>query len=171
MALETSGAASLVVGLLIMMFSVRLRSEKCQPSASDGGPSLLTIALAAPGAGRRTAQRLAEVAVQDELLVVCTGSGAPAVVAELRRRLPRHDVVALDISSSAGIMGHHAVVLNELLEIGSLPVVAVPAGQGTDVAAQLSDLLQADRVLRTAGRADLREVWRRGDRYLVDTNH
>jgi len=169
-ALETAGAASLVVGLLVMMFSVRLRPEKHRPATSDGEPSLLTIALAAPGAGRRAAQRLAEVAVQDELLVVCTGSGAPAVVAELRRRLPRHDVVALDISSPVGVQGHHAVVLNDLLEIGSLPVVAVPASQGSDVAAQLSDLLQADRVLRTAGRADLREVWRRGDRYLVDTS-
>lgn len=171
MALETAGAASLVVGLLAIMFSARLRSEKHRPSTSDGGASLLTIALAAPGAGRPAAQRLADVAVQDELLVVCTGSGASAVVAELRRRLPRHDVVALDISSPAGIVGHHAVVLNDLLEIGSLPVVAVPARQGTDVAAQLSDLLQADRVLRTAGRADLREVWRRGERHLVDTSH
>src|SRR5689334_9759953 len=144
-----------------MMFAVRLRPEKHRPAPSDGEPSLLTIALAAPGAGRRTAQRLAQVAVQDELLVVCTGSGAPAVVAELRRRLPRHDVVALDISSSVGVQGHHAVMLNDLLEIGSLPVVAVPARQGSDVAAQLSDWLQADRVLRTAGRADLFEVWRR----------
>jgi hypothetical protein len=152
------------------MFSVHLRPEKHRPAPSDGEPSLLTIALAAPGAGRRAAQRLAAVAVQDELLVVCTGSGAPAVVAELRRRLPRHDVVALDISSSVGLQAHHAVVVNELLEIGSLPVVAVPARQGSDVAAQLSDLLQADRVLRTAGRADLREVWRRADRYLVDTS-
>jgi hypothetical protein len=170
-ALETAGAASLAVGMLVMMFSDRLRPEKQPAATADGDPSLLTIALAAPGAGRRAAQRLADVAVRDELLVVCTASGAPAVVAELRRRLPRHDVVALDISSSAGVLGHHAVVLNELLEIGSLPVVAVPARHVTDVAAQLSDYLQADRVLRTARAADLREVWRRDERSLVDTNH
>jgi hypothetical protein len=169
-ALETAGAASLAVGLLVMMFSVRLRSEKCQPSTSDGGPSLLTIALAAPGVGRRATQRLAEIAVHDELLVVCTGSGAPAIVDRLRRRLPRHDVVALDIASPAGVQGHHAVVINDLLEIGSLPVVAVPARNATDVAAQLSDFLRADRVLRAAGRADLLEVWRRSDRHLVDTS-
>jgi hypothetical protein len=169
-ALETAGPASLAVGLLVMMFSALLRSEKRRPSASDGGPSLLTIALAAPGAGRRSTQRLAEVAVQDELLVVCSGSGAPAIVTELRRRLPRHDVVALDISSAAGVQGHHAVVLNDLLEIGSLPVVAVPARHATDVAAQLSDFLGADRVLRAAGRTELREVWRRTDRHLVEAS-
>jgi hypothetical protein len=169
-ALETAGAASLAVGLLVMMFSVRLRSEKRRPSTSDGGPSLLTIALAAPGVGRRATQRLAEVAVHDELLVVCTGSGAPTIVSELRRRLPRHDVVAIDISSAMGVQGHHAVVINDLLEIGSLPVVAVPARHATDVAAQLSDFLRADRVLRAAGRTELHEVWRRTDRHLVDTN-
>jgi hypothetical protein len=169
-ALETAGAASLAVGLLVMMFSGRLRAEKRRPSTSDGGPSLLTIALAAPGVGRRAGQRLAEVAVHDELLVVCTGSGAPAIVAELRRRLPRHDVVALDISSATGIEGHHAIVLNDLLEIGSLPVVAVPARNAADVAVQLSDFLCADRVLRAAGRSDLLEVWRRTDRLLVDTS-
>jgi hypothetical protein len=58
--------------------------------------------------------------------------------------------------------------VNEFLEIGSLPVVVVPARAVAEVAAQLSDVLQADRVLRMSGRADLREVWRRPRLRLVD---
>jgi MFS transporter, NNP family, nitrate/nitrite transporter len=138
------------------------------PFTPDDDSAQLTIAIVGLLASRRAVQRLSELAVNDELLVVASGSGAPAMVAGLRRQLPRHDVVSLDIAVSSGVLGQHTLAVNEFLEIGSLPVVVVPARAVAEVAAQLSDFLRADRVMRMSGRADLREVWRRAERRLVD---
>jgi hypothetical protein len=55
-------------------------------------------------------------------------------------------------------------VLDQFLEIGSLPVVATPVSAVDDVTAVLSSCLRADRVLRMhrpVEGVDLRQVWRR----------
>jgi hypothetical protein len=166
---ETAAStASLAVGLLIMMFAATRMRRATGPLTPDADSAQLTIAVVGLLASRRAVQRLSELAVNDELLIVASGSGAPAMVAGLRRQLPRHDVVSLDVAASSGVLGQHTLAVNEFLEIGSLPVVVVPARAVAEVAAQLSDFLQADRVLRMSGRTDLREVWRRADRRLVD---
>jgi len=169
-AVETAAStASIAVGLLVMMIVATRMRRAAEPSTRDDGDSAqLTIAVVGMLASRRAVQRLSELAVNDELLVIASGLGASAMVAGLRRQLPRHDVVSLDITVSSGVLGDHTLVVNEFLEIGSLPVVVVPARAVAGVAAQLSDVLQADRVLRMSGRADLREVWRRADQPLVD---
>jgi len=114
--------------------------------------------------------RLAELAVEDELLVVY-GSGSRArsghsdVLAGLRGSLPRHHVVALHVDDDRGeALWQQAATLEEFLEDGSLPVVVTPASVVSDVTAGISSYLRADRVLRmsssTTG-AGVYQVWRR----------
>jgi hypothetical protein len=114
--------------------------------------------------------RLAELAVNDELVVVCGSSGhrsgphAPIVTAGLRDRLPRHDVVGLHIAAHAGALGRGAALVGEFLEIGSLPIVVTPTAVVGEVAERLSGHLGADRILKvscTTGGADLYHVWSR----------
>lgn len=116
------------------------------------------------------AVRLAEVAVNDELLVIygskerVAGPGAQEMVAGLRDHLPRHDIVALNVTPHTAVMGRHAAVVDEFLEIGSLPVVVTPVSSLRELTVRFSDYLRADRVLSvtcTTGGADLREVWHR----------
>ena len=115
--------------------------------------------------------RLAEIAVNDELLVVCGsnefqhGPDANVLTLGLRRRLPRHDVVALHVAPNAGAPRRAATLLSEFMEIGSLPLVVTPVAAVRDVVAELSSYLRADRVLSlscsTADGANLRQVWAR----------
>jgi hypothetical protein len=114
--------------------------------------------------------RLAQLAVNDELLVVYgaaarSAPGHHAVVSGLRRHLPRHRVVALHLDrQEPEVRGPAAAALEEYLDDGSLPVVVTPAAAVPDVAAELSSFVHADRVLRvrrTDGGADLHQVWRR----------
>jgi len=115
--------------------------------------------------------RLAELAVNDELLVVCGsnefqhGPDANVLTLGLRRRLPRHDVVALHVAPNAGAPRRAATLLSEFMEIGSLPLVVTPVAAVRDVVAELSSYLRADRVLSlscsTADGANLRQVWAR----------
>jgi hypothetical protein len=107
------------------------------------------------------AARLAQLAVDDELLVVY-GADRPGadrkVLAGLRTRLPRHDVVALSARPDL------APLLGRLLEAGSLPVVLTGAAAMHDLTAELASVVRADRVVRifrTATGADLYPVWRR----------
>ena len=111
---------------------------------------------------------LARLAVDDELLVVL-GSGSyrrrghDAVIAGLRGRLPRHDVVAVPFQRPGGDPGGAAAV-ERFLEAGSLPVVVTSAAAAHDVTAEISSYLRADRVLRTVRTTtgvDLDQVWRR----------
>ncbi|MEV6846320.1 hypothetical protein [Actinoplanes sp. NPDC051411] len=106
--------------------------------------------------------RLAEVAVDDELLVVFgaeRGAGKHrAMLAGLRTRLPRHDVVAVaarpDLARRLGF----------LLDAGSVPVVLTEVGAMRDLTAELACVVRADRVVRvfrTPGGADLYPVWKR----------
>jgi hypothetical protein len=102
---------------------------------------------------------LAALATEDELLVVL-GSGRRAAQHEilrgLRRRLPRHDVVALFVRHRHGDLPRDAARVERLLDRGSLPVViTAPAGLN-DVTSEIASYLRADRVLRTLG-----PVWER----------
>jgi hypothetical protein len=134
---------------------------------AGGGTSTVTVAAVHDWEAGRDAEavatRLAELAVDDELLVVfgADGPGRPAhraMVADLRQRLPRHDVVAL---AARPELGH---LLARLLEAGSLPVVLTDAGGMHDLTAQLACLVRADRVVRvfrTPTGAGLYPVWSR----------
>ena len=108
------------------------------------------------------ATRLAELAVDDELLVVFGAGGYArphrAMLAGLRLRLPRHDVVTLGAQPELGRL------LTRLLEAGSLPVVTTEADAMHDLTAQLASIVRADRVVQvfsTAIGADLYPVWQR----------
>jgi hypothetical protein len=116
--------------------------------------------------------RLAELAVNDELLVVYgsgsrlhPGPGHRAVMAGRRGRLPRHHVIALHVRHSvSGLRPDAVAALESLLEIGSLPVVITSAAAMHDVTAEVSSYVRADRVMRascTVSGADLYQVWRR----------
>jgi hypothetical protein len=114
--------------------------------------------------------RLAELAVNDEVLVVCGANDsrhspdADMLATGLRRRLPRHDVVALNIAPHDGAPHRIATLVSEFMEIGSLPVLVTPATGVRDIVAELSAQLRADRVLSLSCRAtgaDLRQIWAR----------
>jgi hypothetical protein len=110
--------------------------------------------------------RLAELAVNDELVVVYgrARSQHHAVVAGLRGRLPRHDIVDVHIRSQAEVRQNAGATLMRLLEDGSLPVVVTTMAAIDEVTAEIAGSLEADRVMRvfrtTAG-ADLYQVWHR----------
>ncbi|GID30418.1 hypothetical protein [Paractinoplanes brasiliensis] len=113
--------------------------------------------------------RLAELAADDELLVVCERAscirpGHDAVVTRLRGRLPRRDVFGLEVGGPGMETRRQAVTLKRALDAGSLPVVFTAPGVLHDVTAEISSLVRADRVLRvfgTGGGAELYQVWRR----------
>jgi len=111
--------------------------------------------------------RLATLATDQELLVVF-GSNARSVqhsmVADLRARLPRHEIVALRVRHRHGEMLRDAAAVERLLDAGSLPVVVTPVSAMLDVTAEIASYLRADRVLRvlrTLEGAELCQVWQR----------
>jgi hypothetical protein len=115
--------------------------------------------------------RLAGLAADDGLLVVFGSDGRTdphGLVAELRRRLPRHDVVAVAVQHGRERLLRYAAAVERLLDGGGVPVVITPAAVLHEVTAGIASYLRADRVLRTAGGADLRLVWRRGTRAGVN---
>jgi len=140
----------------------------------EASPTAMTVAVVSEsetwGTVDAVVSRLAQLAATDELLVV---HGAEArttlvqhpVVAGLRNQLPRHDVVTLHVGYDHGVLGREtAALLEQLLEVGSLPVVITPAVAVVDAAAEISSCLRADRVLRvssTTSGIDLDQVWRR----------
>jgi hypothetical protein len=140
----------------------------------EPGPATLTVAVVGEsetrwGAGPVVA-RLAELAVNDELVVVYgprgrSGTSHLALVDGLRERLPRHHVVGMRAGQhGAGLGRGEALLLDEFLDNGSLPVVVTPPSALYDVTAEVSSCLRADRVLRvyrTADGVDAHQVWRR----------
>ena len=114
-------------------------------------------------------ERLAELAVTDELLVVfgsasSVPAGEHAVVAGLRGHLPRYDVVAVNVGREGADVSRQVGVVERLLEAGTLPVVITAPGVVHDVTGAISSYVRADRVLRafhTATGAELHQVWRR----------
>lgn len=111
--------------------------------------------------------RLAEVATDDELLVVLGSSGRShqhAMVTDLRTLLPRHEVVAVRVRHRHGELLRGAATVERLLDDGSLPIVVTPVAAMHEVTAEIASYLRADRVLRvlhTDDGADLYQVWRR----------
>jgi hypothetical protein len=112
---------------------------------------------------RRMSARLAEVAADDELLVVL-GAGGHAVrdvvIAELRTLLPLHRVVTMPIRHRNAELLRDAAVVERLLDAGTLPVVVTPVAALHDVTAGIASYLRADRVLRVL-RTELHQVWQR----------
>lgn len=118
----------------------------------------MTIAVAGePRSGPDAAAmitRLARLAVNDELVVVFgsavpgSGMNADAVLAGLRDCLPRHDLVAIHLRPSPDLMAwRDGTMLGELMESGAVPMVITSAAAAPGVAAKLSALLHADRIL------------------------
>lgn len=97
--------------------------------------------------------RLAELAVDDEVLVVYGASeasptrGTECLVVGLRDRLPRYDIVALYMPLDAGSLSGNWAMVEQLMEIGNLPVVVTTSDVAVDVATELAAYLCADRVL------------------------
>jgi hypothetical protein len=121
------------------------------------GPTAMTIAMVGESASRcgtsDTVVNLAKLAVTDELVVVYgtdeqrSRFGVQPIVAHLRDTLPRHTVVVLYAAPHNGSLRREAALLDELLELGCLPIVVAPIASVLDVAAELHHLLRADRVL------------------------
>jgi hypothetical protein len=148
------------------------------PTLTESRPDDASVTIAVVGEAETgwntdaVVSRLAELAVNDELLVVYgsgsrhyPGPGHRAVMAGLRGRLPRHHVIALHVRhSERGLRPNAVAALEDLLESGSLPVVITSAAAMHDVTAEVSSYLRADRVMRascTVTGADLYQVWRR----------
>jgi hypothetical protein len=102
------------------------------------------------------AARLAGLAVSDELVVVYGSDGRqaalspPPVMMGLRRLLPRHTVVILQTAPRASVRPHEAMLLDELLDLGVLPIVVAPPAAAPEIAMDLHRHLRADRVLTVA---------------------
>jgi NNP family nitrate/nitrite transporter-like MFS transporter len=118
------------------------------------GPTALTIAVVDVTDSRLGAAavvaRLAELAASDELVVVC-GAGeqaritAPALVAGLRNRLPRHSVSTVRVTPE--MLRRDAVLLGEYLDAGTVAIAVAPVADLRGVATDLCHHLCADRVL------------------------
>ncbi|GIM94646.1 hypothetical protein [Paractinoplanes toevensis] len=107
--------------------------------------------------------RLAEVATDDELLVVIGAGGhtvRDAIVTELRTLLPLHRVVTMRMRHRHGELLRDAATVERLLDAGNLPVVVTPPAALHDVTAEIASYLRADRVLRVL-RTELHQVWQR----------
>jgi len=146
----------------------RAQTDLDEESRGDATTTVVVLRDLDAGADAVVA-RLAELAVDDELLVVCGWAscarpGHDAVVTRLRGRLPRHDVVALQVGGPGMETRRQAVTLERALDAGSLPVVVTAPAVLHDVTAEISSLVRADRVLRVFGTAigaGLCQGWRR----------
>lgn len=141
--------------------------EATEPDVPAAAPAVTVAAIQEGDAGWQSeavVSRLAELAAAAELLVVLgsdTGHRHQAMIAALRADLPRREVVAVPVRHRHGELLRDAAAVERLLDAGSLPVVVTPAAAMHDVTAEIASYLCADRVLRTAGGADLYPVWRR----------
>jgi len=150
-----------------------------EPAVDSGGATVTVAAVREWDAGRDpfdVTSRLAQLAVQDELLVVFGAGpgdlpGHHAVVAGLRMCLPRHDVVTLEARDRRAGLAQVAALLARFLDAGRLPVLVTEADALHDVTAEVASHLRADRVLRvfsTPEGADLYQVWQRHSRSGVN---
>jgi hypothetical protein len=122
------------------------------------GPGRMTIAIVDEPetalSAAYAAARLAGLAVTDELVVVYGSDGhalsPPPVMTGLRRLLPRHTVVVLQTAPRAVVRTHEAILLDELLDLGVLPIVVTPVAAAPGIAAELHRRLRADRMVAVA---------------------
>jgi hypothetical protein len=155
------------------------------PFEPEPSPTALTVVVVGEsdtkyGAAAVVA-RLAELAVSDELVVVY-GSDAPTgprlstnvLVAGLRDRLPRHNVVDVRVARGPEALGRFAALLGEFVEAGTVAVASTPSVDRRGIAAELSSYLKADRVLiasySLAAGAHLQEVWNRNSPATTTTS-
>jgi len=176
-----------VVGLAVAWYvwahGLRVGLGLAVPSAVQRSPTAMTVAVVGESDTRWGAAavvaRLAELATRDELLVIYGRDTAPdsrrdtnVLLAGLRERLPRHEVVAVRIGPGIGSPGSNAALVGEFVESGAVPIAVAPTVEVGDVAAQLSTYLRADRVLKVsytlAGGANLHEVWDRRATHTTD---
>ena len=146
------------------------RQEPAGPVTAEREAPVVTVAVVGDSeTGWNTdavVLRLAELAVNDELVVVYgrTGPGYQAVMTGMRGRLPRHHIVGLHVRRPAEVRRDAGAALQLLLDDGSLPVVVTTTDVMHGIAAEISSALEADRVLRvfrTPAGADLHQVWHR----------
>jgi len=147
------------------------RAQAELDQVAPAGPTTTVAILHERDAGTdAAADRLAELAVADELLVVF-GSASHArpdphpMITELRNRLPRHDVVPVHVAHR-GAGGRWQAALDRFLDAGHLPIVVTASAYLQEVTAEVSSYVRADRVLRVFGtttRAELHQVWRRAE--------
>jgi hypothetical protein len=142
------------------------------PAAASGGAVTIAVVVEAEtrwGHGA-VVSRLAELAVEDELLLVygqegLSGAGSRNVIAGLRDHLPRHHLVVVPVPDfSAALEPDDSELLAESMEDGSLPVVVTGESAVQDIAAELATRLHADRVVRVfrmIDGVDVRPVWQR----------
>lgn len=144
-------------------------------SAAQPSPTTLTVAVLDEADTRygtaALVTRLADLAVRDELVVVY-GSDAPPpvrednpVLAGLRDRLPRHRIVAIRAGSDGATIGTGTALVSDAIESGAVALAITPTTSVPGIAAQLSSLLHADRVLKVtyslAAGAHQDPVWNR----------
>jgi NNP family nitrate/nitrite transporter-like MFS transporter len=124
----------------------------------EDSPTAMTVAVVGEADTRLGAAavvaRLAELATSDELVVVYGTDqlirppiSAHLLVAGLRNRLPRHDVVAVRVPSDTGALRQGAALLAESINAGAVAIAVTQAARRHGVAAELSNYLHADRVL------------------------
>ncbi len=126
-------------------------------STPDVGTAALTVAIVREADVRRdpdaVVARLSDLAIDDELVVVYGSHTRPqqpisnAVVDGLRERLPRYTVVGLYVVLDPAPLARTCALLDEFMEIGSLPVVVAPAPTAVDVATEFATYLRADRMV------------------------
>jgi len=150
------------------------RPDAARPGLQpEVGETAMTIAMVSESESRwgmaEVVACLASLAATDELVVIVEpdpggcGPGAHSVAAGLQNLLPRHTVVSLYVTPRGRPLGRDANQLDDLLEMGSLPIVCTPAGTASGVGAALYELLHADRMLRVSysltDGADPLETW------------
>jgi hypothetical protein len=135
-------------------------AHSVSPPSADAGTATLTVAIVREPDVRQAPDaivaRLSELAVNDELVVVYGSHTRPqqpisnAVVDGLRERLPRYTVVGLNVAPDAAPLIRTCALLDEFMEIGSLPVVVAPAPTVVEVATELAAYLRADRMVQVS---------------------
>lgn len=166
------GALLLAAALYVRTHGLSVGLGLAVRSEPEPGPTAMTIAVVSEPdtrlGGAAVVARLAELATNDELLVVYGAGevkspvGPRAIASGLRGRLPRHSVVAVRVGQDSDELGRDALLLGEYVDAGTLAIAVTPAAEMRSVAADLSVYLQADRILMvsftTAEGAELNPV-------------
>lgn len=115
---------------------------------------------------------IAELATRDEVVVVCGQAerksrrmSPHALLAGLRNRLPRHQIMAVLVDTQVPAFARDCALLRSLLEVGAVPVAVTSTTDPGWQAVELAQQLQVDRMLyvtyhRPQG-VSLNQVWTR----------